>query len=248
MSSYQGPSDGAVINENEATQQVVTDAVRQLWTVANSLARIQPADRTAFSVTVFGSARLKPEHALYKEVRRMTKQLSAQGCDIVTGGGPGLMQAANEGAQQGDPDNRTRSIGIGIELPFEAGANPFVEQAYQHETFFTRLHQFVRLSHAFVVVGGGIGTALEAFMVWQLLQVKHIHSVPLIMVGEMWQGLVTWAKTNMLSFEPPLASEEDLQIPICVNNVDEALAALAPHIDNFEHHVSDDSTSNAKHP
>ena len=104
------------------------------------------------------------------------------------------MQAANEGAmsvgQQG-------SLGIRVELPFEQDVNPFVEQAYEHETFFTRLHHFVIASDAFVVTPGGIGTVLEMFMIWQLLQVRHVDNVPLILVGRMWKGLVEWARTSM---------------------------------------------------
>ncbi|MEI4926893.1 LOG family protein, partial [Klebsiella pneumoniae] len=92
--------------------------------------------------------------------------------DIVTGGGPGLMQAANEGAAQVRAPERNRSVGIRVDLPFEQEANPFVEQAYEHGTFFTRLHHFVLVSDAFVVVPGGIGTVLEMMMVWQLLQVR----------------------------------------------------------------------------
>ncbi|HHH12187.1 MAG TPA: LOG family protein [Sorangium sp.] len=228
------PPDSVVVQADDATQQVVTEALHSLWAVANTLSRIQPAERERFGVTVFGSARIQPDHMLYREVKRLTTRLSEMRCDIITGGGPGLMQAANEGSQAGDPHDEASSIGVGIQLPFETGANPFVEKVYEHETFFTRLHQFVRLSHAFVVVSGGIGTTLEALMVWQLLQVRHIHNVPLVFVGNMWRGLLTWAKHSMLSTSPPLASEADLNLPVCVDTVDEALATLRPYIDAFK--------------
>ena len=153
-------------------------------------------------------------------------QLTEMGCDIVTGGGPGLMQAANEGSVIADPTNRTQSIGIRINLGFEQKENPFVEEVFQHQTFFSRLHQFVLISDAFVVVPGGIGTTLEAFMIWQLLQVRHIHNIPLIMVGEMWFDLVAWAKKNMREGEFCLANAEDLIIPDCVETVDDAIAIL----------------------
>jgi hypothetical protein len=149
------------------------------------------------------------------------------------------MAAANEGENLGDPENRTRSIGVRIDLPFEQGANPFVEKLYSHRTFYSRLHQFVRLSSAFVVVGGGIGTTLEAMMIWQLLQVRQVKDVPLIFVGEMWQGLVEWAREHMLRPDPPLASPEDFDIPRCVDSVDDAVAALDPHIEAFERGRSD---------
>ena len=177
-------------------------------------------------VTIFGSARIQPGDAVYAQVRDLARALSARGCTIVTGGGPGLMQAANEGAQLGDPDNERASIGIRVDLPFEQGANPFVEQSYTHRTFFSRLHHFARLSNAFVVVDGGIGTALESLMVWQLLQVEHLQGVPLIFVGPMWRDLVAWAKHHMLGKATPLADEKDLDLPVCVEDGAQALAVL----------------------
>jgi len=152
------------------------------------------------------------------------------GCDIVSGGGPGMMQAANEGAQNGDPHDRTSSIGIPVQLPFEEKPNPFIEDVFHHRTFFTRLHHFVRLSSAYVVVPGGIGTTLETAMIWQLLQVKHIHDRPLILIGAMWKEFVEWARRSMLSHAPRLINPEDADIPICVPTVDEALAVLREHM------------------
>jgi predicted Rossmann-fold nucleotide-binding protein len=137
------------------------------------------------------------------------------------------MQAANEGAASGGP--RAGSVGIRVDLPFEQGVNAFVTQAFEHRTFFTRLHQFVLVSDAFVVAPGGIGTVLEMLMVWQLLQVKHLDDTPLIVVGRMWPGLIEWARGAMLSATPPLASSEDLQLPRCVDTADEAIAILRQH-------------------
>jgi predicted Rossmann-fold nucleotide-binding protein len=118
------------------------------------------------------------------------------------------------------------SVGIRVELPFEQDVNPFVEQAYEHGTFFTRLHHFVITSDAFVVVPGGIGTVLEAMMVWQLLQVRHVGEVPLIFVGKMWRGLVDWASTSMLQAQPQLASPADMKIPHCLDTADEAITMV----------------------
>jgi uncharacterized protein (TIGR00730 family) len=162
-------------------------------------------------------------------VKELARRLAGRGCAIVTGGGPGLMQAANEGEALGDPDGNTHSIGIRIELPFEQGANPFVESLYTHRTFYSRLHQFVRLSDAFVVVGGGIGTTLEVMIVWQLLQVRHVHDVPLVFVGPMWRGLVEWANKFMVHGPTQLASPEDIAIPTCVDTIDEAITVVEKH-------------------
>jgi uncharacterized protein (TIGR00730 family) len=177
-------------------------------------------------VTIFGSARIDRESQIYQDVKRLASELTKMKCDIVTGGGPGLMAAANEGSILADPCNRTQSIGIRVNLDLEQETNPFVEQVFQHRTFFSRLHQFVLISNAFVVFPGGIGTTLEAFMIWQLLQVRHIADTPLIMVGEMWSELVAWARKNMVERTPQLANSTDLIIPNCVSSLDEALVIL----------------------
>src|SRR5262249_39916648 len=153
----------------------------------------------------------------YDEVKRVAAALAGMGCDIITGGGPGLMQAANEGAAAANAPERNRSVGIRVDLPFEQEVNPFVEQAFEHKTFFTRLHHFVLTSDAFVVSPGGIGTVLELMMIWQLLQVRHVQDTPLILVGKMWADLVEWARKHLLASQPPLANPEDMTIPHCVN-------------------------------
>jgi predicted Rossmann-fold nucleotide-binding protein len=104
-----------------------------------------------------------------------------------------------------------------------------VTQAFEHRTFFTRLHQFVLASDAFIVAPGGIGTVLETMMIWQLLQVRHLQDTPLILVGKMWPGLIEWARSAMLSFDPPLAHPEDMTIPRCVAHADEAIAIIREH-------------------
>ena len=136
---------------------------------------------------------------------------------------------ANEGAA----GVAGRSTGIRVELPFEQDVNPFVKLAFEHKTFFTRLHHFVLASDAFVVAPGGIGTVLETMMIWQLLQVRHIQETPLILVGRMWPGLVEWARDAMLSTDPPLANPEDFALPQCVATADEAIASLRGHIDRW---------------
>lgn len=217
--------------ENPDTFDVVEDALFKLWGVVNDLSKIKPPARAAYRVTIFGSARTKPEDPQYAEVRTLAERLTEMGCEIVTGGGPGLMQAANEGADRADPEKKLASIGIRVELPFEQHANPFVEQVYTHRTFFTRLMHFVRLSDAFIVVRGGVGTTLETLMIWQLLQVRHAHDVPLVLVGDMWADLLAWGRKHMLTPDglALLANPDDLTIPECVGSVDEALAVVQAH-------------------
>jgi uncharacterized protein (TIGR00730 family) len=209
--------------DEEAVKEILATTVLDLWKVVNNLTRLRPSKRERYRVAIFGSARAQPGTFVYDEVRRAAAAFAALGCDIVTGGGPGLMQAANEGARSAGAPG---SMGIRVELPFEQDVNPFVEQAFEHETFFTRLHHFVIASDAFVVVPGGIGTVLEMLMIWQLLQVRHVDGVPLILVGRMWKGLVEWAKEAMLDPRLALANPEDLQIPRCLDTADEAIALV----------------------
>ncbi len=215
--------------DEEAVKDVLVDTIFGLWDIVSNLTRLRPSKRERYRVTIFGSARAQPGSFVYAEVKRLAEALTEMGCDIITGGGPGLMQAANEGAGAASTPDQHRSVGIRVDLPFEQEVNPFVKKAFTHKTFFTRLHHFVLTSDAFVVVPGGIGTMLELMMIWQLLQVRHVHDTPLIVVGKMWGELVDWAKRHLLNSQSPLASLEDLQIPQCVNTADEAIALLRGH-------------------
>jgi uncharacterized protein (TIGR00730 family) len=216
--------------DEELTKKVVVDSILGLWDVVNNLTRLQPSRRERYRVTIFGSARAKPGTVAYDETKRAAKELALMGCDIITGGGPGLMQAANEGVKDA---GENKSLGIRVDLPFEQEVNPFVELAFEHRTFFTRLHHFVLASDAFIVAPGGIGTVLETMMIWQLLQVRHLDQTPLILVGELWPGLVEWVREKMLSFETPLIDAKDVDIPICVANANEAIAIIRDHRDRW---------------
>jgi uncharacterized protein (TIGR00730 family) len=227
MSSEKSPaveSSAVSLAEESEVRRVLTTAIVDLWDVVNNLTRLRPSARDRYRVTIFGSARAQPGSFGYQETRRVAAALAEMGCDIITGGGPGLMQAANEGAAAWP--ERAQSVGIRVDLPFEQDVNAFVTETFEHRTFFTRLHQFVLASDAFVVAPGGLGTVLETMMIWQLLQVKHIEQTPLILVGRMWPGLIEWARSSMLSADPPLANAEDLAIPRCVATADEAIVIL----------------------
>src|SRR5678810_1429324 len=157
--------------DEDAVRDTVWASVLGLWDVVNELTRLRPSRRERYRVSIFGSARVKPGTFGYEETKRAAKMLAEMGCDIITGGGPGLMQAANAGV---DASGHAKSMGIRVDLPFEQEVNPFVELAYEHRTFFTRLHHFVLASDAFIVAPGGIGTVLETMMIWQLLQVLSL--------------------------------------------------------------------------
>jgi len=146
-----GQSDIVRLSDEDAATELLERAVTGLWEVVNELTRFRRTTRQNYRVTIFGSARLKPGTPAYDGVKQLAAELTKMGCDIISGGGPGLMQAANEGAQSIEKAIH-RSVGIRVELPFEQEINPFVGQAYEHRTFFSRLHHFMIISDAFVVV------------------------------------------------------------------------------------------------
>ena len=217
------------LGDERKVVDVLASSVLNLWEVVNNLTRLRPTVRQRYRVTIFGSARVPKEHWVYQAVRNLAAELTRLDCDIVTGGGPGLMQAANEGVHLVNPDAKAGSMGIRVDLPFEQEVNAFVTEAFEHRTFFTRLHHFVLVSDAFVVVPGGIGTVLETMMIWQLLQVRKMHEVPLILAGTMYADLVQWCRTYMLRGDCPLASPQDMDIPVCVEDGPSILKIIRQH-------------------
>lgn len=182
-----------------------------------------------FRVSIFGSARIKPDTKDYKDVYNLAFQLAQRGSDIVTGGGPGLMEAANRGAKDGG--TASRSFGLAIHLPFEADANSHLDVKYHHQRFSSRLDEFMRISHAVIITPGGIGTLLEMFYTWQLLQVQHIENRPFILIGDMWQGLLDWIEDGPL--KRSLLDKADMDKLTIVTSVDEAIQHLDSHIKAF---------------
>jgi hypothetical protein len=182
-----------------------------------------------YRVSIFGSARIKPDTKEYKGVYTLAKELAENGADIVTGGGPGLMEAANAGAKEGS--SKSKSFGIRIDLPFEATPNEHLDIKFYHKRFSSRLDEFMRISHAVVVTPGGIGTLLELLYTWQLIQVDHISARPIILVGDMWNGFFDWIKSEPLKAQ--LLDKSDLDNIIIVKNVHEVTKLLKPEIKAF---------------
>ena len=166
-------------------------------------------------------------------MKGLASRLTELGCDIVTGGGPGLMEAANEGAasSRDNGKRKTRSFGLTIAVPYEK-ANPYLDSVTAHRTFFSRLHHFVRMSQAFIVFPGGIGTALELMMVWQFLQVGFMTERPVILVGDMWRGLLDWMRRDMVPRE--LINGEDLDLVHTVVTIEEAVSWIERHKEKFD--------------
>ena len=217
--------------DEEAVKEVLRSTILDLWKVVNTLTRLKPSRRERYRVAIFGSARAQPGTFVYEEVKRASAAFAAMGCDIVTGGGPGLMEAANEGAASSRGTRKTRSFGLTISIPYEK-ANPYLDTVTAHRTFFSRLHHFVRMSQAFVIFPGGIGTSLELFMVWQLLQVGFLTERPVVLVGEMWRGLLDWMRREMVSRS--LMDPADLELVTLATSIDEAVARIERHKEKFD--------------
>jgi uncharacterized protein (TIGR00730 family) len=163
-----------------------------------------------FRVSIFGSARIKKNDKVYKQVHNLAKMLGERDIDVVTGGGPGIMAAANLGHNKGSKKTKAKSIGLNIILPHEQKTNPGVQVEKRFKRFSQRLDNFMLLSNAVVVAHGGVGTLLELFYTWQVLQVKHIKTIPIILMGQQWEGLLKWLKSQPMKrkyFKP-----EDLKL------------------------------------
>src|SRR5256884_4713239 len=163
----------------------------------DTLSHIPPA------VAVFGSARVKPEDPAYAAAVETARLLAKAGFGIITGGGPGIMEAANKGAQEGG----NLSIGCNIELPFEQAPNPYLDISLDFRYFFVRKTMFVKYSNAFVIFPGGFGTMDELFEALTLIQTKKVSNFPVILYGsEYWGGLISWLRDTMLrvdNISPP---------------------------------------------
>src|SRR5579884_805909 len=156
----------------------------------DALAHIPP------SVTIFGSARTHPEDPSYQAAVETARLLVKAGFGIITGGGPGIMEAANKGAQEGG----NCSIGCNIELPFEQSANPYLDISLDFSYFFVRKTMFVKYSNAFIIYPGGFGTMDELFEALTLIQTKKVSHFPVILYDtRFWEGLITWIREMMLS-------------------------------------------------
>jgi uncharacterized protein (TIGR00730 family) len=174
------------------------------------------------AVTIFGSARVKEDDPMYAAARDLAAKLSREDFAIITGGGPGIMEAANRGAVEAGG----QSIGCNIELPFEQGMNPYVEVAVNFRYFFVRKTMFVKYAEAFVIFPGGYGTLDELFEALTLIQTGKIHNFPIVLFGsDYWQGLFTWIKDSLLA--EGKISPEDLKLLAITDSTDDACRIIA---------------------
>ena len=172
-------------------------------------------------VSVFGSARTKPDNKYYKQAEEIGYLLTQSGYGVISGGGPGIMEAANKGASRGEG----KSVGLNIELPFEQSSNPYIDndKLINFDYFFVRKVMFVKYAQGFIVLPGGVGTLDELFEAITLIQTQKIGKFPIVLVGKTyWEGLLVWIKEVMLAKEKNI-SIEDLDL---INVVDTPVEAV----------------------
>jgi uncharacterized protein (TIGR00730 family) len=181
-------------------KQYVVDALskEESWRIFRIMAEfvesIEVLSNVHNAVTIFGSARLKPEDKYYQMAEKLGQLLVQNGFSVITGGGPGIMEAANKGAAEAGG----QSVGMNIKLPFEQKPNPYANLQLDYKYFFIRKVMFVKYAVAYVIMPGGYGTMDELFEALTLIQTKRVRSFPLILMGrEYWQGLLDWLKNSM---------------------------------------------------
>ncbi len=175
-------------------------------------------------VSVFGSARTKPDNKYYKQAEEIGYLLTQSGYGVISGGGPGIMEAANKGASRGEG----KSVGLNIELPFEQSSNPYIDndKLINFDYFFVRKVMFVKYAQGFIVLPGGVGTLDELFEAITLIQTQKIGKFPIVLVGKTyWEGLLVWIKEVMLAKEQNI-SIEDLDLFNLVDTPAEAVEII----------------------
>ncbi|UKB84253.1 TIGR00730 family Rossman fold protein [Chryseobacterium sp. MEBOG06] len=193
------------------------------------LAKIGPC------VSIFGSARLQPENKYYKMAVEIAEKITKLGFGIITGGGPGIMEAGNKGAFNAEG----KSIGLNIDLPFEQHFNPYINKSYSmnFDYFFVRKVMFVKYSQGFVVMPGGFGTLDELTEAMTLIQTNKIGKFPIVLVGsEFWGGLLDWFKATLL--KEGMIAEDDLDLYRVVDTADEAVAHIKAFYDKYSVNVN----------
>ncbi|WJH26723.1 TIGR00730 family Rossman fold protein [Pseudarthrobacter defluvii] len=176
------------------------------------------SNRVGKAVAVFGSARPGEDDPRYQEARTLGARCAAAGFAVITGGGPGLMEAANRGAAEGGGT----SIGLGIELPREQSVNPYVNLSMSFRYFFVRKLMFIRYASAFVVLPGGFGTLDELFEALTLVQTGKIHEFPVIMIGtDHWSGLMSWITEQLR--DQGFIAPDDIRLLHCTDDIEDAV-------------------------
>ncbi|RAV32189.1 TIGR00730 family Rossman fold protein [Corynebacterium heidelbergense] len=200
-------TDQRLLGEQTSTDWLHTDPWRVMRIQSEFVDGFGALAKIPKAITVFGSARVKPDHPYYAKGRELGRCIHEAGYAVITGGGPGLMEAPNRGAHEAGG----LSIGLGIELPMEQGLNEWVDLGLHFRYFFVRKTMFLKYSQAFICLPGGFGTLDELFEALVMTQTEKIQRFPIILMGtEFWGGLVEWIRTRLVEEEMISASDPDL--------------------------------------
>ena len=211
---------------NQAVDFIKEDPWRIFRIMAEFVDSFETLSHVTPAVTIFGSARLKPNDPYYRLSVELAKKLAGQGLTVITGGGPGVMEAANKGAAQGGG----KSVGLNIELPHEQKGNPYANVPVHFHYFFARKVCFVKYSLGFVFMPGGFGTLDEFSEVLTLVQTRRIPEFPLILFGKkFWPGLLRWMKLQMQE-QNRFISAGDLDLFTVTDDVDEAMQIILDYV------------------
>ena len=214
--------------ENKNWNEIKTNDSWQIFKImAEFVQAFETLSKIGPCVSIFGSARTQPDNPYYKMAEDIAEKLTLKGYGIITGGGFGIMEAGNKGANKGEG----KSVGLNIDLPFEQEANTYIDndKLINFDYFFVRKVMFVKYAQGFVVMPGGVGTLDELFEAITLIQTQKIAAFPIVLVGkDYWSGLMDWIKNVMLEKEQNI-SPEDLDLFTLVDTSDEAVE----YIDNF---------------
>jgi len=212
-------------------KQYVVDAlsIEESWRIFRIMAEfveaIETLSRVKHAVSIFGSARTKPDDPYYQKAELLARRLVEKGFGVITGGGPGVMEAANKGAAEAGG----QSVGMNIRLPLEQKPNPYANVSIDYKYFFIRKVMFVKYAVAYVILPGGFGTMDELFEALTLIQTKRIKSFPVILMGsEYWKGLFDWLRKTMLRDNK--ISPEDLERFQIIDDPDEAVKHIQKYV------------------
>jgi len=212
-------------------RQYLIDAlsINEAWRIFRIMAEfvegIETLSDIGNAVTIFGSARVRVNDPYYKRAEYLARRLAEEGFAVITGGGPGIMEAANKGAAEGGG----KSVGMNIHLPFEQKPNPYANISLEYKYFFICKVMFVKYSMAYVVLPGGFGTLDELFEALTLIQTKRIKSFPVILMGsEYWQGLIDWLTHTVL--ERNNICENDLAIMEVIDDPEEVVRHIKKYV------------------
>jgi uncharacterized protein (TIGR00730 family) len=219
------------MGEMDERDQYVVDAltIEESWRIFRIMSEFVDAIETLsgikHAVSIFGSARTKPDDPYYQKAQLLSRLLAEKGFGVITGGGPGIMEAANKGAAEAGG----QSVGMNIRLPFEQKPNPYANISIDYRYFFIRKVMFVKYAMAYVIMPGGFGTIDELFEALTLIQTKRIKSFPVFLMGsQYWKGLLDWLKKTML--RDGKISPEDLELIQIVDEPDEVVKRIQKYV------------------